>query len=69
MGTENSSKETRKRAIDLSALLGRYIFFYNGFCNTHYSYHVDTNIDVVISSLIQLFVSIFGKMPKFRVLW
>ena len=53
MGTENSSKETRQRAKDLANAIG--------------SYHVDINIDTVISAIRDLFALATGLRPKFKV--
>lgn len=53
MGTENSSKETRQRAKDLAAEVG--------------SYHLDLDIDIVVSSFTKLFQVVMGKLPKFKV--
>ena len=52
MGTENSSDDTRKRAANLALEIG--------------SYHLDTNIDSVVSSMNNLFIAITGKVPKFK---
>ncbi|KAI8975354.1 hypothetical protein BDF20DRAFT_878131 [Mycotypha africana] len=53
MGTENSSKETRKRAKDLAEVIG--------------SYHTDLNMDSVVKSIHGLFSLVTGKTPKYRV--
>jgi NAD+ synthase (glutamine-hydrolysing) len=53
MGTENSSPETRKRAKDLSNAIG--------------SYHIDLNMDTVVSALQSLFSLVTNKTPKFKV--
>jgi len=53
MGTENSSPETRKRAKDLSDAIG--------------SYHIDLNMDTIVSSVQSLFSFVTGKTPKFKV--
>lgn len=53
MGTENSSKETRDRARDLAEAIG--------------SYHIDLNMDMVISAIIGLFTLVTTKKPQFRV--
>ncbi|KAI5478009.1 hypothetical protein MNV49_005701 [Pseudohyphozyma bogoriensis] len=52
MGTENSSIETRKRAKDLAEAIG--------------SYHVDLNMDLVITAIRQLFLFVTNKKPEFR---
>jgi len=52
MGTENSSTETRKRAKDLGEAIG--------------SYHVDLNMDSVVTSVRDLFVLVTGARPRFR---
>ncbi|KDE06383.1 hypothetical protein MVLG_03290 [Microbotryum lychnidis-dioicae p1A1 Lamole] len=52
MGTENSSIETRKRAKDLAEAIG--------------SYHVDLNMDTVITSIRSLFLLVTNKKPEFR---
>ncbi|KAG1735523.1 hypothetical protein EDB19DRAFT_1896247 [Suillus lakei] len=52
MGTENSSVETRKRAKDLSAAIG--------------SYHVDLNMDTLVTSIRDLFAFVTGMRPQFR---
>ncbi|EJU03706.1 glutamine-dependent NAD synthetase with GAT domain-containing protein [Dacryopinax primogenitus] len=53
MGTENSSIETRKRAKDLSEAIG--------------SYHVDLNMDMVVSAVRNLFGLVTGITPQFKV--
>ncbi|KAG6334105.1 hypothetical protein ID866_4983 [Astraeus odoratus] len=52
MGTENSSKETRKRAKDLADAIG--------------SYHIDLDMDSVVTSVQDLFVFVTGFTPRFR---
>lgn len=52
MGTENSSAETRKRAKDLSEAIG--------------SYHVDLNMDILVTSIRDLFAFVTGMRPQFR---
>ncbi|KAG1780851.1 hypothetical protein EV702DRAFT_682831 [Suillus placidus] len=52
MGTENSSAETRKRAKDLSEAIG--------------SYHVDLNMDTLVTSVRNLFAFVTGMRPQFR---
>ncbi|KAH6915858.1 hypothetical protein BKA70DRAFT_1253990 [Coprinopsis sp. MPI-PUGE-AT-0042] len=52
MGTENSSTETRDRAKDLANAIG--------------SYHVDLNMDSVVSAVKGLFALVTGKTPQFR---
>ncbi|THU97748.1 glutamine-dependent NAD(+) synthetase with GAT domain-containing protein [Dendrothele bispora CBS 962.96] len=53
MGTENSSADTRNRAKLLSQAIG--------------SYHVDLNMDSVVSSVVNLFSFVTGVKPQFRV--
>ncbi|CAG8523797.1 8594_t:CDS:10 [Acaulospora morrowiae] len=53
MGTENSSKETRERAKNLANSIG--------------SYHIDLNMDDVVTSVHALFNLVTKKIPKFRV--
>jgi NAD+ synthase (glutamine-hydrolysing) len=52
MGTSNSSAETRDRAKRLAAEVG--------------SYHLDVNIDTMVSSMVGVFEMITGKRPQFR---
>ncbi|KAF9244658.1 hypothetical protein BU15DRAFT_41723 [Melanogaster broomeanus] len=52
MGTENSSAETRHRAKDLAEAIG--------------SYHLDLNMDSVVTSVRDLFVFVTGARPRFR---
>lgn len=53
MGTENSSPETRKRAKDLSNAIG--------------SYHVDLNMDTVVTAVRDLFGFVTGHKPTYKV--
>ncbi|CAG8642028.1 12158_t:CDS:10 [Funneliformis caledonium] len=53
MGTENSSKETRERAKNLADAIG--------------SYHIDFNMDDIVTSMQALFNLVTNKVPKFRV--
>lgn len=53
MGTENSSKETRQRAKDLANEIG--------------SYHVDLNMDKLVSAVVSVFEIATGKRPTFKV--
>ncbi|KAJ1945699.1 glutamine-dependent NAD(+) synthetase, partial [Linderina macrospora] len=53
MGTGNSSTETRQRAKDLAAAIG--------------SYHVDLNMDSVVSAIVMLFTLVTGLTPKYSV--
>ena len=53
MGTQNSSKETRQRAKELSESIG--------------SYHVDFNFDTIISAMINLFTTVTNFHPRFKV--
>ncbi|TRM65351.1 hypothetical protein BD626DRAFT_217279 [Schizophyllum amplum] len=52
MGTQNSSLETRDRAKDLSAAIG--------------SYHVDLNMDTLVTAVRTLFGFVTGHKPQFR---
>ncbi|KAK7060897.1 glutamine-dependent NAD(+) synthetase [Paramarasmius palmivorus] len=51
-GTENSSAETRLRAKDLSEAIG--------------SYHIDLNMDTVVTAVRNLFAFVTGVKPQFR---
>ncbi|OCB85527.1 glutamine-dependent NAD synthetase with GAT domain-containing protein [Sanghuangporus baumii] len=53
MGTENSSADTRQRAKDLSNAIG--------------SYHIDLNMDSVVTAVRTLFGYVTGIIPKFKV--
>ncbi|KAL5537133.1 QNS1 [Sanghuangporus sanghuang] len=53
MGTENSSADTRQRAKDLSNAIG--------------SYHIDLNMDNVVTAVRTLFGYVTGITPKFKV--
>lgn len=52
MGTENSSKETRKRAERLAAQIG--------------SYHIGITIDTAVTAVMAIFTTITGKESHFR---
>ncbi|KAF9977179.1 glutamine-dependent NAD(+) synthetase [Actinomortierella ambigua] len=52
MGTTNSSIETRTRSKELAENIG--------------SYHIDMNMDMVVSALQALFTLITGRTPAFR---
>ncbi|KAJ7252716.1 hypothetical protein B0H12DRAFT_608849 [Mycena haematopus] len=52
MGTENSSAETRLRAKQLSEAIG--------------SYHVDLNMDSIVTAVRHLFGLVTGARPQFR---
>ncbi|ORY33585.1 glutamine-dependent NAD(+) synthetase with GAT domain-containing protein [Rhizoclosmatium globosum] len=52
MGTENSSDETRNRATRLAKDIG--------------SYHVNLNMDSVVSAIIGVFQTVTGKTPRFK---
>ncbi|KAJ4465609.1 hypothetical protein C8R41DRAFT_781503 [Lentinula lateritia] len=52
MGTENSSAETRNRAKNLAGAIG--------------SYHIDLNMDTVVTAVRNLFGFITGVKPEFR---
>jgi NAD+ synthase (glutamine-hydrolysing) len=53
MGTENSSAATRGRAKELANSIG--------------SYHVDLNMDTMVSAVHTLFTTVTGKRPAFKV--
>ncbi|KAF8460628.1 hypothetical protein BDZ91DRAFT_738833 [Kalaharituber pfeilii] len=53
MGTENSSKETRRRAKELAQAIG--------------AYHVDLNMDSLVKAVTDLFSFVTNKVPKFSV--
>jgi hypothetical protein len=53
MGTENSSVDTRNRAKELSETIG--------------SYHIDLNMDTVVTSVQSLFSFVTAKRPRFKV--
>lgn len=53
MGTSNSSKETRERAKALANEIG--------------SYHIDCDIDIIVTAMLKLFEVITGKVPKYKV--
>lgn len=53
MGTENSSKETRSRAKELAEAIG--------------AYHVDMNIDTVVTAIRSLFSLVTGNTPQYKV--
>ncbi|KAJ1675616.1 glutamine-dependent NAD(+) synthetase [Spiromyces aspiralis] len=53
LGTSNSGKDTRNRARTLAQDIG--------------SYHVDLNMDSVVSSIIALFEHVTGKRPRYAV--
>lgn len=53
MGTENSSSDTRQRAKELSDAIG--------------SYHIDLNMDSVVTAVRTLFGFVTGITPKFKV--
>ncbi|KAF8329479.1 uncharacterized protein EI90DRAFT_3145957 [Cantharellus anzutake] len=53
MGTENSSAETRDRAKNLSGAIG--------------SYHIDLNMDTLVTAVRNLFSLVTGVKPRFRV--
>lgn len=52
MGTEHSSKETRDRATNLAKAIG--------------CYHVDLNMDTLVTAVRSLFAVVTGKVPRFR---
>ncbi|KAM9913744.1 hypothetical protein OXX69_001320 [Metschnikowia pulcherrima] len=53
MGTENSSKETRSRAKELAAKVG--------------SFHVDMNMDTLVTAVVSVFQVATGKKPVFKI--
>jgi NAD+ synthase (glutamine-hydrolysing) len=53
MGTENSSADTRNRAKALAEAIG--------------SYHIDLNMDTVVTAVRALFATVTGMTPRFRV--
>ncbi|CAG8504749.1 9910_t:CDS:10 [Ambispora gerdemannii] len=53
MGTENSSKETRQRAKKLADSIG--------------SYHIDLNMDNLVSAVHTLFALVTNRTPRYRV--
>ena len=78
MGTENSSPETRKRAKDLAKAIGRCARMHVLFiCDVTYqlctcsysffSYHIDLNMDTLVTAIRELFAFVTGVKPRFRV--
>lgn len=53
MGTSNSSNETKSRSKELSSKIG--------------SYHVDLNMDNVVSSVVALFEVVTGRRPIYKI--
>lgn len=53
IGTENSSLETKQRALELSRQIG--------------SYHLSFNMDAVVQTVISVFTLVTGLTPKFKV--
>ena len=53
MGTQNSSADTRGRAKQLAQSIG--------------CYHVDLNMDTVVSAVQTLFSTVTGQTPRFKV--
>lgn len=53
MGTQNSSADTRGRATELAKSIG--------------CYHVDLNMDTVVSAVQTLFTTVTGLKPRFKV--
>lgn len=53
LGTENSSRDTQKRAKQLAAQIG--------------AYHLDINMDALVSALKTLFTRVTRKTPRFKV--
>jgi len=69
MGTENSSKETRQRAKQLSEAIGRKEMTFDiheGGTDALNSYHIDLDMDSVVTSIRQLFIFVTGRHPRFR---
>lgn len=70
MGTENSSVETRRRAKHLGEAIGRCVetFWLIPYFKQHsFSYHVDLNMDTVVTAVRDLFSFVTGVKPRFRV--
>ncbi|KAJ2899453.1 glutamine-dependent NAD(+) synthetase [Coemansia aciculifera] len=53
MGTANSTGETRARARDLAAAIG--------------SYHIDVDMDTIVSAIVGLFALVTGQTPRYAV--
>ena len=53
MASENSSKDTKERAQAISEQIG--------------NFHLNANIDGIVSSFLSLFVRLTGKQPQFKV--
>jgi len=53
MGTENSSTDTRSRAKELAQEIG--------------AYHVDLNMDKLVTAVMELFAFVTNKKPRFFV--
>ncbi|KAJ2493545.1 glutamine-dependent NAD(+) synthetase [Coemansia sp. RSA 2050] len=53
MGTANSTAETRARARDLAAAIG--------------SYHIDVDMEAVVSAIVGLFALVTGQTPRYAV--
>lgn len=53
MGSTNSSKDTRRRAKELARSIG--------------AYHIDLNIDSVVSALTSMFTAVTKFQPRFKV--
>lgn len=68
MGTENSSVETRRRAKQLSAAIGRCVIYVTAReqADRQASYHVDLNMDTVVTAVRNLFGFVTGVRPQFR---
>ena len=69
MGTENSTVETRKRAKELAEAIGRYRPLHARSIAAHakpVSYHIDLNMDTVVTSVCDLFTFVTGARPRFR---
>ena len=74
MGTENSSVETRKRAKDLANAIGRSVrsdHKLSGSTTDNVdmtsSYHIDLNMDTLVTAVRDLFAFVTGVKPRFRV--
>lgn len=70
MGTENSSIETRKRAKDLAEAIGSCVPRLLAFDPADHArmsrYHVDLNMDSIVTSIRSLFTLVTAKTPDFN---
>lgn len=72
MGTENSSIDTRRRAKELSEAIGRFVVMTYPYLYSHSrhalnSYHIDLNMDTIVTAVRDLFSFVTGVKPRFRV--